>query len=75
MAQHLAAAERGLSAFVPTVHQVFGTAQARQAADNWMEELGRTDWPGEPPLTDWRGVTIAATARLAGRDKCQLLRN
>ena len=74
MAQHLASAETELSAFVTGVHQVFCAAQARQAADNWMEESELTDWPGEPPLSDWREVTIAA-ARLVGRDKCQLSGN
>ncbi len=47
MAQHLASAERELSAFVTAVHQLFGPEQARCAADNWMEELERTDWISE----------------------------
>jgi hypothetical protein len=72
MAQHLASAERELSAFVTAVHQLFGAEHARQAADNWMEELERTDWPSEPPPIDWREVTIAAAARLVGREKRQL---
>src|ERR1700680_3452494 len=72
MAQHLASAERELSAFVTAVHQLFGAEQARLAADNWMEELARTDWPSESPLIDWREVTIAAAARLVGREKSQL---
>jgi hypothetical protein len=69
MAQHLASAERELSAFVTAVHQLFGPEQARYAADNWMEELEQTDWIGEAQGTDWRAVTIAAAARLVGRDK------
>ena len=75
MAQHLALAERELSAFVTAVHQLFGAEQARQAADNWMEELERTDWPSEAPIIDWRKVTIAAAGRLVGRDKRQLSRS
>jgi hypothetical protein len=61
-----------LSAFVTAVHQLFGAEQARHAADNWMEELERADWPSESPLIDWREVTIAAAVKLVGRDKRQL---
>ena len=73
MAQHLASAERELSAFVTAVHQLFGAEHARQAIDNWMEELERADWPSEPP--PWREVTIAAAARLVGGYKRQLSGN
>ena len=69
MAQHLASAERELSAFVAAVHQLFGPEQARYAADNWMEELEQTDRMSEAQAIDWRAVTIAAAARLVGRDK------
>jgi len=69
MAQHLASAERELSAFVTAVHQSFGPEQARYAADNWMEELEQTDWISEAQAIDWRALTIAAAARLVGRDK------
>src|ERR1700681_466386 len=71
MAQHLASAERELSAFVTAVHQLFGAEHARQAGDNWMEEIERTGWASESPLIDWREVTIAAAARLVGREKRQ----
>ena len=69
MTQHLASAERELSAFFAAVHQLFGPAHARHAADNWMEELERTDWISEVQAINWRPVTIAAAARLAGRAK------
>jgi hypothetical protein len=62
MAQHLASAERELSAFVTAVHQLFGPEQARYAADNWMEELEQTDWISEAQAIDWRAVTIVAAA-------------
>jgi hypothetical protein len=75
MAQHLASAERELSAFVTAVHQLFGPEQARYAADNWMEALERTDWLSQAPVIDWRKVTVAAAARLVGRNKGQLSRN
>jgi hypothetical protein len=64
MAQHLALAERELSAFVTAVHQLFGAEQAWRAADSWIEELERTDWPSEALVIDWRKVTIAAAGRL-----------
>jgi hypothetical protein len=75
MARHLASAERELSAFVTAVHQLFGAEQAWRAADSWIEELERTDWPSEAPIIDWRKVTIAAAGRLGDRDKRQLSRS
>jgi hypothetical protein len=75
MAQHLASAERELSAFVTSVHQLFGAQQASRAADSWIEELERTDWPSEAPVIDWRKVTVAAAGRLVDRDKRQLSRS
>jgi hypothetical protein len=75
MAQHLASAERELSAFVTAVHQLFGAEQTSRAADSWIEELERTDWPSEAAVIDWRKVTIAAAGRLVDRDKRQLSRS
>jgi hypothetical protein len=69
IAQHMASAERELSAFVTAVRQLFGPEQARQAANNWMEELEQTDWTCEAQPIDWRSVTIAAAARLVGHNK------
>ena len=64
MAQLLTSAERELSAFVTAVNQLFGAEQGRKAANNWVEELERTDWPSGASVIDWRKVTIAAAARL-----------
>ena len=75
MAQHLALAERELSAFVTAVHQLFGAEQAWRAAGSWIEELEQMDWPSEAPVIDWRKVTIAAAGRLVDRDKRQLSRS
>ena len=75
MAQQLALAERGLSAFVIAVHQLFGAEQSWQAGNIWIEELERMDWPSEAPVIDWRKVTIAAARRLVERDKRQLSRS
>ena len=75
MARLLASAEKELFAFVAAVNELFDAEQARRAADDWMEELERTGWPSEAPAIDWRWVTIAAAARLVGRNKGQLSRN
>jgi hypothetical protein len=75
IAQPLASAERELSAFVIAVDELFGAEQARQAADNWLEELEQTDWLSQAPVIDWRKVTIAAAARIVGHNKGQLSRN
>ena len=64
MAQQLALAERELSAFITSVHQLFGTEQSWQAGNIWIEELERTDWPSDAPVIDWRKVTISAAGRL-----------
>jgi hypothetical protein len=68
----LASAERELSAFIAAVNELFDAELARQAADNWIEELEQTDWPSNAPVIDWRRVTIAAATRLGGRDKGRL---
>ena len=72
MARLLASAERELSSFVAAVNELFDAELARQAVDNWMEELEQTDWPSDAPAIDWRRVTIGASARLGGRDEGQL---
>jgi len=60
-------AERELGAFISAVTELFGTEQARLAAEDWLDEL----FIMEPLLgwtsRDWRSITIAASARLAGR--------
>ena len=71
MTQHLALAERELSAFVTAVHQLFGAEQARRAGTN----LERMDWLSEAPVIDWRKVTVAAAGRLVVCDKRQLSRS
>jgi hypothetical protein len=65
IARLLATAERELSAFVAAVNELFDAEHARHAGEIWMEELASTGWPGENPVADWHGVTIAAASRLA----------
>ena len=64
-AQLLETAERELSSFVIAVNQLFDAEKGLKAANNWIEELERTNWPSDVSGIDWRSVTIAAAARLA----------
>jgi hypothetical protein len=75
MTHLLASAERELSAFFTAINEMFGAEKARRAAEEWIEELERTDWPNEALVIDWRRVTIAAAAKLAYRHMGQLSRN
>src|ERR1700738_4195790 len=57
-------AEKELSAFIRAVDKLFGAEQARQSALDWIEELGRMDWPSGESIPDWRPATVGASARL-----------
>jgi len=69
-----ASAESELSAFLRAVDLFFDAEQGREAAEQWIEELQRRDWPSGASVIDWRKVTIAAAARLARRNKGQVSR-
>ena len=60
-------AERELRAFISSVKELFGSDQARLAAEDWVDELVLMETL--PGLTGrgWRSITIAASARLANR--------
>jgi hypothetical protein len=60
-------AEREIGAFISAVTEVFGSKQARLAAEDWLDELVLME--SLPGLTsrDWRLITIAASERLANR--------
>jgi hypothetical protein len=60
-------AERELAAFISAVTELFGPAQARLAANDWLDESERIDSPLRPTNRDWRAVTVAASAQLANR--------
>src|SRR5580693_6244322 len=57
-------AEKELSAFIGAVDKLFGAEQACQSALDWIEELGRMDWPSGESTPDWRRATVSASARL-----------
>jgi hypothetical protein len=60
-------AERELAAFISAVTELFGPEQAKLSADDWLEEWELRYNPPRSTNRDWRGVTIAASARLANR--------
>ena len=60
-------AERELGAFAGAVNNLFGSAYVGESIEDWLEELRSIEWPTGRAFPDWRGVTIAAAARLARR--------
>lgn len=63
---HLAImAERELAAFIGAVTESYGAGQARLSARIWLNVLESMDPLPGPTGRDWRGVTVAALARLA----------
>lgn len=59
--------ERELSAFVAEVAALYGPEQAKISTEDWLEESDLIDSPPRSEARNWRAVTIAAAARLAGR--------
>ena len=60
-------AGRELAAFLQAVNDLFGTEQAQQSSQDWIEELESIDWSTQKINPDWRAITIAAAIRLARR--------
>ena len=60
-------AERELGAFIRAVTELFGSEQARLAAEDWLDELVLMETLPGLTSRDWRLITIAASARLANR--------
>ena len=60
-------AEKELTAFAHAVRELFGSEQARQSIEDWMEELESMDLPNRHADPMWRQVTIASAIRLASR--------
>ena len=60
-------AERELFAFVGAVNELFGTEQAKLAAEDWLNESELMDSPPRSTSRDWRAISIAASAKLADR--------
>src|SRR5580692_9423031 len=62
-----ACADAGQQAFIRAVTDLFGPAQARLAAEDWVDQLELMDALPGPTRRDWGSVTIAASAQLAKR--------
>jgi hypothetical protein len=61
-------AERELSSFIAAVTELYGPEQARLSEKDWLDESELMDSPPVSTSREWRAVTIAASARLAGID-------
>ena len=59
--------ELELHAFINSVADLIGAEHTRFLTDLWLDELASMDTMPEPTSPDWRLVTLAASARLAGR--------
>jgi len=60
-------AEREFSAFISAVKELLGPEQAELSAVDWLDESELMDSQRGCTSSDWRAVTIAASARLANR--------
>ena len=67
VAQLMTTAEMELAAFYEAVFRQYGLQEAKNAAQDWIDELGTMDWPADWALPNWRHVTIAAADCLALR--------
>lgn len=62
--KEVTSAERELASFRAAVAEEYGVIEATRAAQDWVEELEKSD---AAERADWRSVTIAAASRLADR--------
>lgn len=60
-------AEREMLSFVDSVVSLFGSEQARFLTEIWLNELATMDRMPEPMSSEWRRVSLFASARLASR--------
>jgi len=60
-------AEREMLSFVDSVVNLFGSEHAKFLAEIWLEELATMDRMPGPTSSEWRLVSLFASARLAGR--------
>ena len=67
VAEFMTTAETELAAFYEAAFRQYGLKEARNAAQDCIDELGTMDWPADWALPNWRHVTIAAADCLALR--------
>ena len=56
-----------LFSFLAAVTALHGQEQAQASTEDWFEESELMDSPPPSTAGDWRAITVAASARLAGR--------
>lgn len=61
------APERELLNFIDSVAMLIGQGSTRTLTELWLDELACMDCVPDPNGTDWRMVSLAASARLASR--------
>ena len=61
-------AERELAAFARAVRELFGPEEASLSSAEWIDELESLNWLAKPGVSDFRRITIAASATLAHRN-------
>jgi len=71
----LHSAEKELAAFARAVEELFGSEQARQSIEDWVNGLELMDLPVGGAMPDMRRVTIAAASQLAIRAQPSRFRN
>jgi hypothetical protein len=62
----VAVAERELAAFATVVKLHFGSAEARQASEDWLRELASFGCFAQQSIPDFRQLTVIATNRTCG---------
>ena len=60
-------AECELVAFINSVTDLLGAEQTKFLTEIWLDALASMDRMPGPTSPDWRRVSLAASARLAGR--------
>ncbi len=60
-------AEKELAAFVSAVSELFGSTEAQQSAEDWIEIVTLMSCQTRGASPDWRHVTITAAGWLASR--------
>jgi hypothetical protein len=64
-AQGTSLPQRELLGFIQSVSGLIGGEKAEVLTELWLDELASMDATPEPTSSDWRRVTLAASARLA----------
>jgi hypothetical protein len=64
---NISSAERELLDFIDSVGELIGPGSTHILTEIWLDELACMDCIPEPNSSDWRMVSLAASARLASK--------